>query len=102
VKRSAVELAEDATRLEDPRQGLAAITELRRRLEELEARHVRTAIRAGLSWSQVAERLEVSKQAAHKKHADSVRGAGEAAARANGEESAVEARRRGRNVRLDA
>jgi hypothetical protein len=91
VKRSAVELAEDATRLEDPRQALAAITELRRRLEELEARHVRRAIRAGLSWSQVAERLEVSKQAAHKKHAKSL-----------GEESAAEARRGGRNVRLGA
>jgi hypothetical protein len=94
VKRSAAELAEDATRLEDPRRALAAITELRRRLEELEARHVRRAIRAGLSWSQVAERLEVSKQAAHKKHA---KGLGVA-----GKESADEARREGRNVRLGA
>jgi hypothetical protein len=94
VKRTAVELATEATRLDNPQRGLAAITELRRELEELEARHVANAIREGLSWSRVAEHLAVSKQAAHKKHA---KGVG-----ASGEESADEGRREGRNVRLDA
>jgi hypothetical protein len=94
VKRTAVELAAEATRLDNPQRGLAAITELRRLLEELEARHVAKAIREGLSWSRVAEHLEVSKQAAHKKHA---KGLGLA-----GKESADEPRREGRNVRLDA
>jgi hypothetical protein len=94
VKRTAVELAADATRLDDPKSGLAAITELRQRLEELEARHVENAIRSGLSWSRIAEHLAVSKQAAHKKHARRVA--------EPGKESTDEARRAGRNVRLDA
>jgi hypothetical protein len=87
VKRTAVELAADATRLDNPERGLAAITELRRLLEELEARHVTNAIRDGLSWSRVAEHLAVSKQAAHKRHAKSL-GPAE-------QESESEARREG-------
>jgi hypothetical protein len=72
VERTAVQLAEDAARLGNPREGLAAITELRRRLEELEACHVENAVRAGLSWSQIGAALGVSKQAAHKKHSKSL------------------------------
>ncbi len=45
------------------------MTELRRRLDDLEAWHVENALRDGRSWSQVAASLGVSKQAAHKKHA---------------------------------
>ncbi len=94
MKRTAVELAAEATRLDNPQRGLAAITELRRLLEELESRHVANAIREGLSWSRVAEHLAVSKQAAHKKHAKGLA--------PSGQELTDEARREGRNVRLDA
>jgi hypothetical protein len=51
-------------------------------------------MRSGLSWSRIAEHLAVSKQAAHKKHAKRVA--------EPGKESTDEARRGGRNVRLDA
>jgi hypothetical protein len=57
---------------DDPKQGLDAVKRLRGRLEELEARHVDAAIDAGLTWSQVAGALGVSKQAAHKKHAQRI------------------------------
>jgi ATP-dependent Clp protease ATP-binding subunit ClpA len=96
VERTAVQLADDATRLGNPRKGLAAITELRRRLEELEAWHVDNAIRAGLSWSQIGAALSISKQAAHKKHAKSSRSTAKtsfAAARERGVVVTAEARR---------
>jgi hypothetical protein len=73
VERTAVDLVQDAVRLGTPRQGLRAVAELRRRLDELEAWHVENAVRAGSSWSQVADALGVSKQAAHKKHAARLR-----------------------------
>jgi len=93
-KTAAAELVHAATRLDSPQRALAAITELRLRLDELEALHVEQAIDAGLSWAQIAEHLGVSKQAAHKKHAKSVR--------RHRKESAGEDRRRRRNVRLGA
>ena len=91
---AAAELVHAASRRDSPQQALAAITELRLHLDELEALHVEQAIDAGLTWSQVAEQLGVTKQAAHKKHAKSVR--------RSRKESAAEDRRRGRNVRLRA
>ena len=69
MARTAIELAAEATRFGSPDEGLTSITELRRRLDDLEAWHVDNAIRAGRSWSQVADCLGVTKQAAHKKHA---------------------------------
>lgn len=68
-----MELAAAATRFGNPDEGLVAVAELRRRLDELEAWHVENAVRAGRSWSQVAGRLGISKQAAHKKHAARLR-----------------------------
>jgi ATP-dependent Clp protease ATP-binding subunit ClpA len=56
-----------------PDDGLPAIATLRKELEALERHHVATAIVQGWSWSRVARALGVSKQAAHKKHADAVR-----------------------------
>ena len=67
--RSAIELARAAVRIADPEEGLAAVAELRERLDALEALHVENAVRSGWSWRQVAEALGVTKQAAHKKHA---------------------------------
>jgi ClpA/ClpB-like protein len=68
VERTAIELAAASTKLGNPDEGLQAVTELRRRLDDLEAWHVENALREGRSWSQIADRLGVSKQAAHKKH----------------------------------
>jgi hypothetical protein len=53
----------------DPRVGLRAVLALRRLLESLEVVQVDNARRQGWSWQEIAEALEVSKQAVHKKHA---------------------------------
>lgn len=52
----------------DPGEALEAIVAIRRRLDELEARHVDAALGARWSWSRIAGALEVTKQAAHRKH----------------------------------
>lgn len=53
----------------DPRVGLRAVVALRRLLEHLERLQVDNARRQGWSWQEIADALEVSKQAVHKKHA---------------------------------
>ncbi|MGB2949406.1 MAG: helix-turn-helix domain-containing protein [Rhodococcus sp. (in: high G+C Gram-positive bacteria)] len=52
----------------DPAEGLLAVLALRRLLERLEAIQVANARRQGWSWQAIADSLEVSKQAVHKKH----------------------------------
>lgn len=53
----------------DVRVGLRAALALRRLAESLEALHVDNARRQGWSWREIADALEVSKQAVHKKYA---------------------------------
>lgn len=53
----------------DARTGLRAVLALRRLAETLETLQVANARRQGWSWQEIAEVLEVSKQAVHKKHA---------------------------------
>lgn len=53
----------------DPRVGLRAVVALRKLLEKLEELQVRHAREQGWSWQEIAEALQVSKQAVHKKHA---------------------------------
>jgi len=53
----------------DARVGLRAVLALRRLLETLELLQVGNARRQGWSWQEIADALEVSKQAVHKKHA---------------------------------
>lgn len=53
----------------NPEDALAAVVALRHMAEQLEREAVREAIAQGWSWSQVAEALGISKQAAHKRHA---------------------------------
>lgn len=53
----------------DPRIGLRGVRALRRLLETLEALQVDNARRHGWSWQEIADALEVSRQAVHKKHA---------------------------------
>ena len=68
VVTSASDLAERAEVSADPLAGLRAITELRRLLDDLEARHIRLARSYGCSWRTIADDLGVSRQAAHQKH----------------------------------
>jgi ribosome-binding protein aMBF1 (putative translation factor) len=53
----------------DPRTGLRAVAALRKLLEQLEALQVQNARDQGWSWQDIADQLEVSRQAVHKKHA---------------------------------
>jgi ClpA/ClpB-like protein len=69
VQPSVVELARRAAELGDPQQALAAVSDLRRRLDDLEEYHVETALARGASWSEVGAALGISKQAAHKRFA---------------------------------
>jgi len=53
----------------DPRAGLRAIVGLRALTEALELRQVEAALRSGMSWTEVAQALGVTRQAVHKKYA---------------------------------
>ncbi len=57
---------------DDPAEALAAVVALRLMADKLERSAVKTALEQGWSWSQIAEALGVSKQAAHKRLANSV------------------------------
>jgi hypothetical protein len=66
-------LVRKAGRASPPDRGLKAIWQLREELETLERHHVAAACSEGWTWSRIAGALGVSKQAAHKKHAEAVR-----------------------------
>ena len=57
-----------ATGDEDPRISLRAAAELRRATERVEAQLVRRARNQGMTWTEIATQLGVSKQAVHKKY----------------------------------
>src|SRR3954469_4379394 len=65
-----IDLAGAAAQQRDPDAGLRSVVALRDATESLEATHVSAALRAGWSWSRIARALGVTKQAAHKKHAN--------------------------------
>lgn len=65
-------LAEVASDMTDPREGLRSVMSLRLLVESLEFRQVEAALRAGFSWGQVAELLGVTRQAVHKKYSNRV------------------------------
>ena len=54
---------------EEPAEALAAVVTLRRLADRLELAAVQSAVDQGWSWTQVAQALGVSRQAAHKRHA---------------------------------
>jgi hypothetical protein len=56
----------------DARAGLRAVRALRRLAETLESLQIDNARRQGWSWQEIAEVLEVSRQAVHKKYAGRV------------------------------
>ena len=53
----------------DPTEGLRAVASLRKLVDQLERLHVARARGQGWSWQEIALILGVSKQAVHKKHA---------------------------------
>ena len=57
---------------DDPAEALAAVVALRLMADKLERSTVRAALEQAWSWSQIAEALGVSKQAAHKRLANSL------------------------------
>jgi Clp amino terminal domain, pathogenicity island component len=68
-----LELARRALGEHGTGDALRAVAALRRELDRLESLHVAAAVHAGWSWSRVARELGVTKQAAHRKHAQRVR-----------------------------
>ena len=52
----------------DPRAGLRAVASLRTLTDSLELRQVEAALRAGMTWQQIADALGVTRQAVHKKY----------------------------------
>lgn len=58
----------DAVDSRDPVVGLAAVSALRRLVEELEELHVDNARALGWSWQAIAEALGVTRQSVHRKH----------------------------------
>jgi glycosyltransferase involved in cell wall biosynthesis len=55
---------------DDPAEALAAVVALRLFADRLERRAVARALEQNWSWSQIAQALGVTKQAAHKRLAD--------------------------------
>ena len=55
----------------NPAEALAAVVALRLMADRLEHHAVNAALKQGWSWSQIAEALGVSKQAAHRRLAGS-------------------------------
>ena len=55
---------------DEPAEALAAVVALRVLADKLEHSAVNAALEQGWSWSQIAEALGVSKQAAHKRLAN--------------------------------
>jgi hypothetical protein len=60
----------------DPDDGLRAVLALRELADRLEDEHVARAISQGWSWARIAEALNVTRQAVHKKHGRRLRAVG--------------------------
>jgi hypothetical protein len=56
-----------------PEEGLRAVVALRALADQLEDEHVINAIGLGWSWARIAEALNVTRQAVHKKHSPHLR-----------------------------
>lgn len=54
---------------DDPDVGLRAVRSLHLLADRLESLQVERAREQGWSWQEIADRLDVSRQAVHKKHA---------------------------------
>lgn len=66
------QIASVAADTSDPKVGLRAVTTLRVLADTLELRQVEAALRAGMTWQDIADALGVTRQAVHKKHSKRV------------------------------
>jgi hypothetical protein len=57
---------------DDPATRLQALSALRSELDSLESELAAQALRAGMSWREIGEALGITKQAAHRRHSQSV------------------------------
>lgn len=64
----ALDIAQVASDVAHPKEGLRAVASLRLLVETLEFRQVEAGLRAGMTWNDVAAALGISRQAAHKKY----------------------------------
>ncbi|MBL3687749.1 hypothetical protein D3248_12410 [Leucobacter zeae] len=64
-----LQIATAAANTDDPRVGLRAVASLRALADRLELAQVESGLRAGMSWSDIAVALGVTRQAVHKKYA---------------------------------
>ncbi|PPI23879.1 hypothetical protein [Rathayibacter sp. AY1B5] len=62
------QIAAVAADTSDPRAGLRAVATLRVLADTLELQQVEAALRAGMTWQDIADALGVTRQAVHKKH----------------------------------
>lgn len=60
----------------DPMEGLRAVVALRELADQLEGDYVLRAIELDWSWARIAEALNVTRQAVHKKHSPRLRAVG--------------------------
>jgi hypothetical protein len=60
-------LVRKAENREFPLQALAAITEIKERLDELVIGHIEAARERGASWTDIAEAMKISRQALQQK-----------------------------------
>ena len=58
---------------EDPAAAIAAVIALRRLADRMERDAVDEAVALGWTWQQIAQALGVTRQAAHKRHANRLR-----------------------------
>lgn len=58
---------------DNPEEALAAVVALRLLADRLERETVKRAIAQGWTWVQIAEALGITKQAAHKRHANFIK-----------------------------
>lgn len=63
------QIAAVAADTRDPRAGLRAVSSLRVLADALELQQVEAALRAGMTWQDIADALGVTRQAVHKKYA---------------------------------
>lgn len=63
-----LQVAQTAADTTDPRAGLRAVASLRSLTDALELRQVEAGLRAGMTWSTIADALGVTRQAVHKKY----------------------------------
>ncbi|MGO1440063.1 MAG: hypothetical protein ACTHVY_08205 [Brevibacterium yomogidense] len=66
------QIAAVAENTNNPRAGLRAVRSLRVLADTLELQQVEAALRLGMKWQEIADALEVTRQAVHKKYAKRV------------------------------